>query len=70
MCLVNRFSKIQLADLTRVDPDSEALPLGGSVVATKAEVNFGVNYKRLQEIKKKYDPELVFNKWFVIQPSA
>ncbi|KAI0751466.1 FAD-binding domain-containing protein [Daedaleopsis nitida] len=52
------------------NPDSEASPLGGSVSAAKADVNFGVNYKRLQEIKKKYDPELVFNKWFVVQPSA
>ncbi|KAG9041416.1 hypothetical protein FS837_012281 [Tulasnella sp. UAMH 9824] len=29
---------------------------------------FGPNYPRLQEIKKKYDPELVFNKWFAIRP--
>ena len=36
---------------------------------SKAAVNFGSNYKRLQEIKKKYDPDLVFNKWFVITPA-
>ncbi|KAG9041417.1 hypothetical protein FS837_012282 [Tulasnella sp. UAMH 9824] len=30
---------------------------------------FGTNYPRLQEIKKKYDPELVFNKWFAIRPA-
>ncbi|RDX53253.1 FAD-binding domain-containing protein [Lentinus brumalis] len=51
-------------------PDSEALPADGSVPASKAEANFGSNYKRLQEIKKKYDPELIFNKWFVITPAA
>ena len=51
-------------------PDSEALPTGGSVPASKAAANFGSNYERLQEIKKKYDPELVFNKWFVITPAA
>ncbi|RPD66672.1 FAD-binding domain-containing protein [Lentinus tigrinus ALCF2SS1-7] len=51
-------------------PDSEALPTGGSVPASKAEANFGSNYKRLQELKKKYDPELVFHKWFVITPAA
>ncbi|KAM5534865.1 hypothetical protein V8D89_011420 [Ganoderma adspersum] len=44
--------------------DSEAQP-----VASKAEANFGSNYKRLQEIKKKYDPELLFRKWFVINPA-
>lgn len=37
--------------------------------ASKAAAVFGVNYKRLQEIKKKYDPDLVFNKWFVITPA-
>ncbi|KAG8915213.1 hypothetical protein FRC01_003743 [Tulasnella sp. 417] len=30
---------------------------------------FGPNYPRLQEIKKKYDPNLVFNRWFAIQPA-
>ncbi|KAG9041019.1 hypothetical protein FS837_012816 [Tulasnella sp. UAMH 9824] len=29
---------------------------------------FGSNYPRLQEIKKKYDPDMVFNRWFAIQP--
>ncbi|KAI0703678.1 FAD-binding domain-containing protein [Cerioporus squamosus] len=51
-------------------PDSDALPTDGSVPGSKAALNFGSNYKRLQEIKKKYDPELVFNKWFVITPVA
>lgn len=50
--------------------DSDALSTDGIVRASKAETNFGSNYKRLQEIKKKYDPELVFNKWFVITPAA
>ncbi|KAG8905850.1 hypothetical protein FRC00_012987, partial [Tulasnella sp. 408] len=30
---------------------------------------FGPNYHRLQQIKKKYDPKLVFNKWFAIRPA-
>ncbi|KAG9019312.1 hypothetical protein FRB90_004025 [Tulasnella sp. 427] len=29
---------------------------------------FGPNYPRLQAIKKKYDPEGVFNRWFAIKP--
>jgi len=31
---------------------------------------FGPNYPRLQQIKAKYDPKCVFNKWFVVQPAA
>ncbi|KAH9942500.1 FAD-binding domain-containing protein [Epithele typhae] len=38
--------------------------------ASKAEVNFGSNYARLREVKKAYDPEQVFNKWFNIDPAA
>ena len=30
---------------------------------------FGPNYPRLQGIKKKYDPENIFNKWFPIVPA-
>lgn len=31
---------------------------------------FGPNYPRLQEVKRKYDPDVVFNKWFCIRPAA
>ncbi|KAG8860921.1 hypothetical protein FRB96_003656 [Tulasnella sp. 330] len=30
---------------------------------------YGANYPRLQQLKQKYDPEIVFNKWFCIRPS-
>ncbi|KAG8851798.1 hypothetical protein FRB96_009073 [Tulasnella sp. 330] len=30
---------------------------------------FGSNYSRLQELKRKYDPDMVFNKWFCIVPA-
>ncbi|TDL18746.1 FAD-binding domain-containing protein [Rickenella mellea] len=30
---------------------------------------FGANLPRLQEIKAKYDPDMVFQKWFPIQPT-
>ncbi|KIO33765.1 hypothetical protein M407DRAFT_17375 [Tulasnella calospora MUT 4182] len=30
---------------------------------------FGPNYPRLQELKKKYDPDMVFDRWFAIRPA-
>ena len=42
----------------------------GVVVKNKAKALFRENYPRLQELKKKYDPENIFNKWFAITPSA
>ncbi|KAG8995955.1 hypothetical protein FRB94_008621 [Tulasnella sp. JGI-2019a] len=30
---------------------------------------YGSKYPRLQELKRKYDPEIVFNKWFCIRPA-
>jgi len=47
-------------------PDEE----DGVLVKDKAATLFGNNYPRLQELKKKYDPENIFNKWFAITPSA
>jgi FAD/FMN-containing dehydrogenase len=35
----------------------------------KAKVAFDKNYPKLQGIKKKYDPENIFNKWFPIMPA-
>jgi Berberine and berberine like len=30
---------------------------------------FGTNYERLRILKKKYDPDMVFHKWFPITPA-
>ena len=35
----------------------------------KASVAFGENYQRLGEVKRVYDPDGVFNKWFPIAPA-
>ncbi|KDQ54385.1 hypothetical protein JAAARDRAFT_135772 [Jaapia argillacea MUCL 33604] len=42
----------------------------GVVAADKAKMLFGSNYPRMQRIKKKYDPEVLFSKWFAISPAA
>jgi hypothetical protein len=31
---------------------------------------FGENLPKLRELKKKYDPKFVFNKWYPIAPAA
>ncbi|TCD60114.1 hypothetical protein EIP91_010702 [Steccherinum ochraceum] len=50
-------------------PDSDGLPKEGAVPADRSQIFFKKAYPKLQVIKKKYDPELVFNKWYPIQPS-
>ena len=31
---------------------------------------FGEHYARLREIKRRWDPELVWNKWYVVRPAT
>jgi len=50
---------IDVANLTLTDFD----------VLDKSKVVFGDNYPRLQKIKKRYDPDNIFNKWFPITPA-
>ncbi|KAG5651060.1 hypothetical protein H0H81_010042 [Sphagnurus paluster] len=40
-----------------------------AVTGRKAKAVFALNYPRLQTIKKRYDPDNIFNKWFAITPA-
>ncbi|KAF9452162.1 FAD-binding domain-containing protein [Macrolepiota fuliginosa MF-IS2] len=51
------------------DPDPEGIVGEKGGVKDKALLAFGANYPTLQRIKKKYDPENIFNKWFAITPA-
>jgi hypothetical protein len=42
----------------------------GGVQGNKAQAIFAENYPKLQILKKKYDPENIFSKWFAITPAA
>ncbi|KAG9032892.1 hypothetical protein FS837_002612 [Tulasnella sp. UAMH 9824] len=43
---------------------------GKNKTDTYSKVAFGANYERMQEVKKMYDPESMFSKWFAVQPAA
>ena len=41
----------------------------GSFGDEKSSLVFGEKYNRLRQIKRKFDPDFVFKKWFPIVPS-
>ncbi|KAI0026721.1 FAD-binding domain-containing protein [Vararia minispora EC-137] len=47
-----------------IDPNVD-----GPIAAAKAQALFGPHMTRLAELKRKYDPDLVFNKWYAIKPT-
>ncbi|OCH88357.1 FAD-binding domain-containing protein, partial [Obba rivulosa] len=49
--------------------NSDAAPAEGTTSEDKIQLFFGSNYSRLRALKKKYDPEVIFDKWFVITPA-
>ncbi|TCD62945.1 hypothetical protein EIP91_006208 [Steccherinum ochraceum] len=50
-------------------PESDAPFTAGAVTAEKTRALFREHYPRLQGIKKKYDPDMVFNQWYTIIPA-
>ena len=50
-------------------PDCDATATSESGSHNWANELFLDDYAKLQKIKKKYDPEMVFNRWFVITPA-
>lgn len=49
--------------------DDEAASTELEQRAKRSREAFGDVYPRLQEIKKKYDPDMVFNRWYPIIPA-
>jgi hypothetical protein len=54
-------------DLIILDPG--AVVSDQDAAQDRAKLVFAENYPRLQKIKRKYDPEVIFNKWFPITPA-
>ena len=42
----------------------------GTAKVNRAKDLFRENYPRMQEIKRKYDPDMMFNKWFTVNVAA
>lgn len=52
-----------------VGPDIDAAPTATIATADKTRALFREHYPRLQAIKKKYDPDMIFNRWYTIIPA-
>lgn len=39
-------------------------------VTARSQLAFSANYPRLRDLKKKYDPDSVFNRWYPIAPAS
>ena len=62
---------LDVADRTSAGADTGDAPTAlGAVKTTRAEELFGDNYPRLQKLKKQYDPDMIFNRWYCIRPAA
>lgn len=62
LCIVNFVLVADSLGLLHIDGDERP-------TSERVRAVFGENYPRLQAIKKKYDPEMVFSKWFGITPA-
>ncbi|KAF8055232.1 hypothetical protein FPV67DRAFT_872584 [Lyophyllum atratum] len=73
--VVRGLARIVTADQPELDlgysnHDAEGVMGEKDAVLGKAELVFADQYTRLQAIKKQYDPQNIFNKWFPITPAA
>ncbi|KAJ3528778.1 hypothetical protein NM688_g7949 [Phlebia brevispora] len=51
-------------------PDAGILPtVEGPAKRNRAKELFRDHYPKMQEIKRKYDPDVIFNRWFAIEPA-
>ncbi|OCH95989.1 FAD-binding domain-containing protein [Obba rivulosa] len=68
-----RAAAAQLVSILADSKPSENVGYGNYSDVTaqdRAKLLFDTNYPRLQELKRKYDPDMVFNKWFAITPAV
>ena len=49
-----------------LDPNSNE----GILSAAKTHALFGDNHAKLAALKQKYDPDLIFNKWYAVKPAG
>ena len=49
--------------------DDTSVHKDGVAPAEKIQMLFGKHYPKLQGIKKKYDPDMMFRRWYLITPA-
>ncbi|KAG8799467.1 hypothetical protein FRC17_007132 [Serendipita sp. 399] len=60
----------QIGGKTELDTGDGNTETGDPQSEDSARVLYGPNYPRLQQLKKKYDPNMVFKSWYPIAPAA
>lgn len=58
-----------IADFVVGGTDDTSISLDGVAPPDKTQKLFGKHYPKLQALKKKYDPNMLFHKWFLIAPA-
>jgi hypothetical protein len=52
-------------------PESVVTPTGHRVLDdSNSRALFGSNYSRLQRLKARYDPEIMFSRWYPVIPNS
>ena len=71
---ISKYSSFLQTEISTVGVDAcpalqDEGPQSSGPTAGKAHGLFGEYYPRLQAVKKEYDPDVIFNKWFPITPA-
>ena len=70
-CFPRRFYHRSLSSVCGFTVSEVVVPVPKDFAPTsRAEALFSENYPRLQKIKKQYDPEGIFSRWFGIKPDG
>jgi hypothetical protein len=61
--------KVKASKKQKDGKSQDAFNFNASGGSERVKDAYGGNYHRLKEVKRKYDPNFVFNKWYSISPA-